>query len=269
MLLRIASPPLAGLAPTSCFHLRDSELVCRSNKSCCWGVRPNRQGASSLSSSRPAPLVKAQIGGGSETKTMGGVLFEPFVEVQSELVKVPCTSSESFARQHYDVACEMAVNEQINVEYSVSYFYHALFAYFDRDNVALPGFAKFFKEASDDERSHAEKLMKFQNIRGGRVKLESIVSPGLTECDHAEKGDALYAMEMSLAMEKMVNAKLLHLHKVAELHNDPHMQNFVESEFLEEQAEDIKKISEYVSQLRRVGKGHGVYHFDLVLQGHA
>lgn len=29
-----------------------------------------------------------------------------------------------------------------SVEYNVSYVYHAMFAYFDRDNVALKGFAK-------------------------------------------------------------------------------------------------------------------------------
>lgn len=31
--------------------------------------------------------------------------------------------------------------------------------HFERDDVALPGFAKFFKEASDSERDHAHKLM--------------------------------------------------------------------------------------------------------------
>ena len=31
------------------------------------------------------------------------------------------------------------------MEYNVSYIYHALFAFFDRDNVGLPGFAKYFK----------------------------------------------------------------------------------------------------------------------------
>ena len=46
--------------------------------------------------------------------------------------------------------------------------------YFDRDDVALPGFASFFKKASDEEREHAEKLMKFQNQRGGRVVLQDI-----------------------------------------------------------------------------------------------
>lgn len=59
-----------------------------------------------------------------------------------------------------------------SVEYNMSYIYHALAAYFDRDNVCLPGFAAFFKKASDEERDHANKLMVHQNSRGGRVKLQ-------------------------------------------------------------------------------------------------
>jgi ferritin len=46
--------------------------------------------------------------------------------------------------------------------------------YFDRDDVALPGFSKFFKKSSDEEREHAEKLMKYQNKRGGRIVLQDI-----------------------------------------------------------------------------------------------
>ncbi len=46
--------------------------------------------------------------------------------------------------------------------------------YFDRDDVALPGFAKFFKHSSDEERDHAEKLMKLQNTRGGRIMLQDV-----------------------------------------------------------------------------------------------
>lgn len=49
-----------------------------------------------------------------------------------------------------------------SVEYNVSYVYHAMHAYFDRDNVGLPGFAKYFKDASDEERGHAHLLMEFQ-----------------------------------------------------------------------------------------------------------
>lgn len=40
---------------------------------------------------------------------------------------------------------EEALNAHINVEYSAHYQYQAMWAYFDRDDVALPGLAKFFK----------------------------------------------------------------------------------------------------------------------------
>ena len=46
--------------------------------------------------------------------------------------------------------------------------------YFDRDDVALPGFHKYFKKSSDEEREHAEKLMTYQNKRGGRIVLQAI-----------------------------------------------------------------------------------------------
>lgn len=46
--------------------------------------------------------------------------------------------------------------------------------YFDRDDVALNGFHKFFKKQSEEEREHADKLMKYQNMRGGRVVLQNI-----------------------------------------------------------------------------------------------
>uniref|UniRef100_A0A0V0HQB2 Ferritin n=1 Tax=Solanum chacoense TaxID=4108 RepID=A0A0V0HQB2_SOLCH len=151
-----------------------------------------------------------------------------------------------------------------SVEYNVSYVYHAMYAYFDRDNVALKGLAKFFKESSEEEREHAEKFMEYQNKRGGKVKLQSILMP-LSEFDHAEKGDALYAMELALSLEKLTNEKLLNLHAVATRNNDVQLADFVENKYLQEQVEAIKKISEYVAQLRRVGKGHGVWHFDQML----
>ncbi|XP_022767798.1 ferritin-3, chloroplastic [Durio zibethinus] len=190
-----------------------------------------------------------------------GVVFQPFEEVKKVELDIPVAPQISLARQKYTDDCEAAINEQINVEYNVSYVYHSLYAYFDRDNIALKGLAKFFKESSEEEREHAEKLMEYQNIRGGRVKLHSILMP-LSEFEHAEKGDALYAMELALSLEKLTNEKLLNLHNVAQQNNDAQMADFIESEFLPEQVEAIKKMSEYVAQLRMVGKGHGVWHFD-------
>jgi ferritin heavy chain len=48
---------------------------------------------------------------------------------------------------------------------------------------------------------------------------------------------------------------------VVEKNGDPQLTQYVE-DMLQEQVEDIKKAADYVAQLRRVGKGHGVWHFD-------
>ncbi|KAM0898040.1 hypothetical protein ACQ4PT_022134 [Festuca glaucescens] len=235
--------------------------------------------ASQLSASVPAPAsarvpfakgstvaCRAAAKGRKEEVLVSGVMFQPFEELKGELSLVLQAGGQSLARQKFVDESEAALNEQINVEYNASYAYHSLYAYFDRDNVALKGFAKFFKQSSEEEREHAEKLMEYQNRRGGRVRLQSIVTP-VTEFDHSEKGDVLYAMELALALEKLVNEKLHNLHTVATRCNDPQLTDFVESQFLQEQVEAVKKISEYVTQLRRIGKGHGVWHFDRMLLG--
>ncbi|KAI3900813.1 hypothetical protein MKW92_040235 [Papaver armeniacum] len=192
------------------------------------------------------------------------IVFQPFEEVKDELQLLSDLPQGSLARQKFSDECENAVNEQINVEYSLSYVYHAMYAYFDRDYVALKGFARFFKETSAQKREHAELLMEYQNKRGGRVILRSIIMP-ISEFDHRDKGEALYAMELALSLEKLTNEKLLNLHSVADKYNDVQFAEFVESTFITDQVEAIKKVSEIVAQLWRTGKGHGVWHFNEML----
>lgn len=48
------------------------------------------------------------------TKTVTGVVFEPFSEVQDQLVKVTTSPQlDSLARQRFSPSCEAAINEQI------------------------------------------------------------------------------------------------------------------------------------------------------------
>merc|ERR1719309_1128075 len=129
--------------------------------------------------------------------------------------------------------------------------------YFDRDDVALPGFSKYFRKASEEEREHAEKLMKFQNERGGRIVLQNISNP-----ERDEWGTGLDAMQAALALEKNVNQALLDLHKIADSHGDAQMCDFIENEFLSEQVDAIKELSDHVTNLKRVGPGMGEYLFD-------
>ncbi|KAH8041499.1 hypothetical protein HPB51_016944 [Rhipicephalus microplus] len=160
-------------------------------------------------------------------------------------------------RQNYHVDCEARINKQINLELYASYVYTSMAYYFDRDDVALPGFHKFFKKSSDEEREHAQKLMKYQNMRGGRVVLQAIQKPSRDEW-----GAGLDAMQAALELEKTVNQSLLDLHKLANDHNDAQLCDFLESEYLEEQVKAIKELSDYVTNLKRVGPGLGEYMFD-------
>lgn len=59
---------------------------------------------------------------------------------------------------------------------------------------------------------------------------------------------------------------LMDLHKVASNHNDSHLTNFLEEEFLKEQADSINQIAKHVTNLQRVGDGVGVFIFDKELQ---
>ena len=204
-----------------------------------------------------------------DAKTISGVVFEPFSAVESELATTQkASSSSSFGRTDFHAECEAAINEQINVEYNVSYVYHAMYTYFARDNVGLTNIAEFFKKESAEERHHAELLMEYQIKRGGAVKLETILPPH-TEFDHPEKGDALYAFELALSLEKLNFQKLRQLHEVAEKHGDSQMCDFIEGSLLADQMESVYEVAEKVAQLRRVGKGLGVYVFDQELGGAA
>ncbi|XP_056460870.1 ferritin, middle subunit-like [Gadus macrocephalus] len=163
-------------------------------------------------------------------------------------------------RQNYHQDCEAAVNRMINMEMYASYAYQSMAFYFSRDDVALPGFAHFFKENSLEEREHAEKLMAFQNNRGGRIFLQDVKKP-----ERDEWGTGLEALEAALQLEKTVNQALLDLHKISSEHGDPHMNDFLETHYLNEQVEAIKKLGDYVSNLRRMStptNGMAEYLFD-------
>jgi ferritin heavy chain len=164
---------------------------------------------------------------------------------------------QSVARINYHSDSEAGVNKQINIELYASYVYMSMGYYFERDDVALPGFAKFFKHASEEEREHATKLMKFQNDRGGRIVLQNIQKP-----EKDSWGSGLEAMEAALALEKFNNQSLIDLHATASHNNDAHMCDFLEDHYLKEQVKSIKEMSDYITNLRRVGTGLGEFMFD-------
>ena len=53
----------------------------------------------------------------------------------------------------------------------------------------------------------------------------------------------------------------LDLCKIAEKHDDPQMQDFLEQNYLHEQLEAIKELGDYMTNLK-VRSEHGEWHFD-------
>merc|ERR1711892_309097 len=168
----------------------------------------------------------------------------------------------SKVKQNFHSDSEAMINKQIDMELYASYVYLSLSAYFARDDIALMGFSKRFKDASAEERDHAMKPIDYQTMRGGRVVSREIAKPTLDEW-----GTALEAIEATLELEKTVNESLLTMHKVAGDHNDAQMTDFLEGTYLEEQVEAIKEIADLITKMKRAGDGLGLHIIDKELQG--
>uniref|UniRef100_A0A3P9BVH3 Ferritin n=1 Tax=Maylandia zebra TaxID=106582 RepID=A0A3P9BVH3_9CICH len=67
-----------------------------------------------------------------------------------------------------------------------------------------------------------------------------------------EWGSGLEAMQCALQLEKKVNQALLDLHKLASQHYDPHLCDFLESHYLDEQVKSIKKLGDHITNLTRM-----------------
>ena len=71
---------------------------------------------------------------------------------------------------NWNIDCEEFVNKQITLEYWASLQYHVISSYFSHHNIGLENISKYFNKCSLEEREHADKLIEYQNKRGGRAK---------------------------------------------------------------------------------------------------
>jgi ferritin heavy chain len=153
---------------------------------------------------------------------------------------------------------EDALNKQVQMELDASYTYMSMSSYFSRDMVALPGFAKYYKKQSTEEREHAFKFIDYINMRGGKVIYNTLAAP-----EHEWKS-AKYALEITLKLEKDVTTSLLQLHKLAGEHQDAHLCDYLTAHFINEQTETLKSLADMITNLDRVaGDGLGLYLFDI------
>nr|ABG88845.1 ferritin subunit 1 [Haliotis discus discus] len=142
------------------------------------------------------------------------------------------------------------LNDRLNGSLVASYVYLSMAYWFDRADMALPGFHKYFLAASHKARNEAEAIMKYINRRGGYIRLKNLKSP-ITVWR-----DGLKAMEYALGMEKDLNKNMLKTHTVAS--NDPHVTHFLEDRFLETKVDVIKELGEYVTRLKSFTKDYSL-----------
>jgi ferritin heavy chain len=160
------------------------------------------------------------------------------------------------ARHKFAAELEAGLVAQVNKEQTASLAYKAISVHFDQDGVALHGFYKFFAEASKEETEHADKIIEYINRRGGKVGIQSVTLPTL------DFSTPVKAFETAIALEKDVLDSLLALHATADAANDPGATDFLE-DFIQEQHEGIKKLSDLLTNLNRAGAdGLGLYLFD-------
>ena len=143
------------------------------------------------------------------------------------------------------------------MEFGASYIYQSMAAYLAHDSVALPGLSAHFRKEAEEERSHALKFVDYLVKRGGSANFSDIKAPA-----NSWKS-ARDILETALDMEKAVNSSLLKLHELADESGDPHLADFIEEEFLDDQVESLKEIADLITQLDRCGnEGLGLYLFD-------
>ncbi|KAH0500436.1 Ferritin light chain 1 [Microtus ochrogaster] len=146
--------------------------------------------------------------------------------------------------QNYSTEVEAAVNRLVNLHLWAFYTYLSLGYYFDRDDLALKDIGHFFRELAKEKSEGFERLLKLQNNYGGHTLFQDVKKPFQDEWDKIQE-----AMEAALVLEKNLNQALLDLHSLGSAHTDPHLCDFLENHFLDEEVKVIKKMGNHLTNL--------------------
>lgn len=165
--------------------------------------------------------------------------------------------------QNYACKVQVALDRLISMHLQASHTYLSLGFYFEGNRVALEG--GFFFRLAAEKRDGAHRLLRQNQLSDG-----SLCQDG-QELTQDEWRDCLEAMEAALILEKNLNEALLDLHALGLANTDPQLCFFLESHFLDQEVQLIKKMGEHLTNLRRLAgqdAGLGEYLFrKLTLKG--
>jgi len=133
------------------------------------------------------------------------------------------------------------INDQIEHELFSAYLYLSMAAYFESQS--LPGFARWMRLQSDEEREHAMKFFDYVIDRGGKVSLHAIAQPP------SEWQSALDVFEHALQHEQKVTSLIHTIYEIALKEKDYPTQVMLHW-FIDEQVEEEKNAAQIVDHLR-------------------
>lgn len=136
------------------------------------------------------------------------------------------------------------LNEQVTHELQAFYTYLAMSSWFEAEN--LPGFADWMRAQADEEKGHAERIIRHMHDRNERVELDALERPP-HDFDDAEE-----VMRAALEHEREVTAQIHDLVEVADEVDDPAAESMLEW-FVDEQVEEERTFTVLVGQLERAG----------------
>jgi len=127
-----------------------------------------------------------------------------------------------------------------------SYTYLSLGFYFDLNDVALEGVGHFSWIGQEEaQRPRA-------SLENAKSMWEPHALPRSAEASLDDWGKTKDAMEATLLMEKNLNQALLGLQSLGSARTDPHICDFLENHFLDEEVKLVKKMGDHLTHLHRL-----------------
>ena len=137
------------------------------------------------------------------------------------------------------------LNEQVGHEYGACLQYMSIGAYFDQQKLKL--LSKLFFDQANEEKTHAEKLIRFILDTQTALQIPAIPAPKPTFASAEEAVDAALKWEMN------VTRQITALMDIAVKNNDYMSQSFLQW-FIDEQLEEIAKMDLLLNVVRRSGE---------------
>jgi len=137
------------------------------------------------------------------------------------------------------------LNAQVGHEYGASLQYVSIASYFDRQTLKL--LAKLFFEQANEEKTHAEKFIRFILDTQAPLEIPGIPAPKAT---FSSAEDAVGA---ALKWEHEVTGQITGLMDIAVSKNDYISQGFLQR-FVDEQLEEIVKMDQLLNVVQRSGE---------------